>query len=696
MQLTVQALASIAVLVRVTGADGSISGAAAGVTPIQKVIQMLTGMLSRAQQEKQAEQVQFAAYNQFCSDVTQDKTRAVQMADSAMTKLQANIQLATTTADTLQREVQDLESQVATWQGDQKASTKVRETERADYLTAHQDYSDTIEAITKASQMLKAQAVNTPQAPATAILQVTTLKKLPQDAKRVLLAFLAKAGQDSAATAVQVPQAYAYEFRSGSILDMLDQLKDKFTEERSALEKEELNSRHAYELLAEDLKQSIANAEASRTTKSQQRAKELQNVAQMQGDLGDATSTRTDDSKYLSDITATCNQKASDYQERQSLRADEISAITKAIEILSSNAVAGHATTYFPAWLQQRNSSSSVLLQLFRDAKSPNQVLAASYLNQRAGHLHSSVLSALAISIRDDPFAKVKKMIQDLINRLQDAAGEEAQHQSWCQAELAENQVVRSTRSTSVERLTSQIDGTRSTIAKLASDLVQLSTQLAQTDQASALSASMRTNESASNQQTVKDAQEAQTAVGQAVTVLKEFYAMAGQSTALLQGRLQQVPSSTQAPSQPVPPPIFGAAYQGLSAENGGVIAMLEVIQSDFARLESTTTAAEATAQNEYNIQMTASAVLKAQTQKDIEHKASLKQQAEQALVDLNNDLTSAQKELDAANAYYEKLKPSCLDSGSTFQERAQRRQEEIESLQEALRILNGEDIGIA
>jgi len=41
----------------------------------------------------------------------------------------------------------------------------------------------------------------------------------------------------------------------------------------------------------------------------------------------------------------------------------------------------------------------------------------------------------------------------------------------------------------------------------------------------------------------------------------------------------------------------------------------------------------------------------------------------------------------------YSKLKPSCVDSGVSYEDRIARRKEEIESLQEALKILNGEDI---
>merc|ERR1719482_1428636 len=120
---------------------------------------------------------------------------------------------------------------------------------------------------------------------------------------------------------------------------------------------------------------------------------------------------------------------------------------------------------------------------------------------------------------------------------------------------------------------------------------------------------------------------------------------------------------------------------------------MLEVVQSDFARLETETAAAEETAQKEYDEFMTDSKVDKAQKSKDTEHKTAKKQDQEQALTVKSSDLEGTQKELDAALAYYDKLKPSCVDAGVSYDDRVNRRKEDIQSLQEALRILNGEDI---
>merc|ERR1711933_512894 len=169
-----------------------------------------------------------------------------------------------------------------------------------------------------------------------------------------------------------------------------------------------------------------------------------------------------------------------------------------------------------------------------------------------------------------------------------------------------------------VETLHAEIDQLEASIAKLTEDISDLTKAGAELDAAMAKATTIRQEEKATNTRTIADAQEAQTAVAQALTVLKEFYAKAGDATALLQ-------------QQPEAPEIFDSPYKGMQAENGGVIGMLEVIESDFARLEAETTAAEATAQKEYDEFMTASKVDKAQKQKDIEHKTAKKQDETQA-----------------------------------------------------------------
>jgi len=328
-----------------------------------------------------------------------------------------------------------------------------------------------------------------------------------------------------------------------------------------------------------------------------------------------------------------------------------------------------------PTLVQQTRSS---LAQLRSKSGSELQQRAADFLRDRAGQLNSRVLGALSVRVADDPFVKVKKMIKDLIVRLMEEANEEAEHKGWCDTELATNEQTRKEKTEAVEVLHAEIDQLEASIAKLTEEISDLTAAVAELNDAMAKATKLRAEEKAKNQETIKDAGEAQTAVAQALTVLKEFYAKAGDATALI---------------QQTPPAIFDSPYQGMQSENGGVIGMLEVIESDFARLEADTSAAEATAQKNYDTFMTDSKVDVAAKSTDIEHKTAKKQDQNQALTTKRSDLEGTQKELDAALAYFDKLKPSCVDAGVSYDARVARRKEEIESLQEALRILNGEDL---
>jgi len=583
--------------------------------------------------------------------------------------LQADIQKYEADAAQLAKEIAKHDEDISTWEGDFKAASKVREIEHTDYVATHKDYTESIDALDEGIATLKKQAHDVKQA-AASLMQISASNIIPAESKKVIDAFLAQ-DPDDENLAVAAPEANAYEFQAQGIVDMLTKLAGKFEDERTDLEKEETNARHAFEMLSQDLKAQIGQATSARTEKSEAKAKALQSSADAKGDLQDTTTTRDDDSKYLADLTATCEQKSSDFAARQQLRAEEIAAVEKAIEILSSGAVSGASEKHLPQLIQK-----SSLAQLRSVAQNPNQMRVAAYLREQGSRINSRVLSALAMRVADDPFKKVKKMIKDLIVKLMEEANEEAEHKGWCDTELSTNEQTRKEKTEAVETLHAEIDELEASIAKLTEEITDLTKAVAELDAAVAKATSVREEEKAKNTVTIKDAQDAQTAVAQALSVLKDFYAKAAEATSFVQQ-----------------PEVFDEPYKGMGSENGGVVGMIEVIQSDFARLESETSAAEAEAQKQYDEFMGDSSVDKAQKTKDIEHKSGKKQNHEQALQEAKTDLDGTQKELDAALAYYEKLKPSCVDAGESYEDRVARRKEEIESLQEALRILNGEDV---
>jgi chromosome segregation ATPase len=295
-------------------------------------------------------------------------------------------------------------------------------------------------------------------------------------------------------------------------------------------------------------------------------------------------------------------------------------------------------------------------------------------------------LSLVATKVADDPFTKVKKMIKDMITKLMEEANEEAEHKGWCDTELSTNQQTRDTKSEETDKLNAEIENLSATIAKLTEELAELSEGVASVDKAVADATADREAEQAKNTATVADAKAAEEATSRAVAVLKEYYATAAEATVLVQ--------SSKGPAEDAPE-TFDKPYQGNQDAAGGVLGMLEVITSDFARLESETTAEEAQAADEYDRFAADSATNKAVKETDIKHLTSKKQETESSLSEARKDLAATQQELNAAMDYYEKLKPSCVDTGISYEDRVARRKEEIESLQEALKILTGDEIAV-
>jgi len=497
------------------------------------------------------------------------------------------------------------------------------------------------------------------------------------ESRKVINAFLTYGTDESHALKVSAPEANAYEFQSQGVVDMLEKLAGKFSDERSALEEEETEAVHSFEMLKADLDNQLSAAKASESEKSQAKAKALQGAADSKGALQDTVTTRDDDAKYTADLTATCEQKSTDFANRQTLRAEEIEAIQKAIEILADGAVSGASEKHLPQLLQKPHT----FVQLRADGQSPNQKKVIAFLNDRAKKFGSRVLAAFALRVAADPFKKVKKMIKDLIVKLMEEANAEVEQKGYCDKELATNEHTRKEKSEAVIMLTAEIDELTASIASLSEQMTELTKAISELDAAVAKATEQRVAEKEKNTITIKDAQGAQAAVANALSVLNEFYAKAAEATSFAQT------FNTE-------PEIFGdEPYKGMGAESGGVVGMIEVIQSDFARLEAETSAAEAEAAKQYDEFMTDSKVDKVQKQSDLDHATESKQNQESELQEKKVDLEGTQKELDAALAYYEKLKPACVSSGVSYEDKVKQRKEEIESLQTALQILNGEDV---
>jgi septal ring factor EnvC (AmiA/AmiB activator) len=93
----------------------SAGASASAVTPIQKVLELMNGMLEKGKKEKHDEQVQFAAYKQFCDDTTVEKQRSIKEANEQIEMLQANIQKYEADAEALAKEIAGHDEDISVW-----------------------------------------------------------------------------------------------------------------------------------------------------------------------------------------------------------------------------------------------------------------------------------------------------------------------------------------------------------------------------------------------------------------------------------------------------------------------------------------------------------------------------------------------------------------------------------------------------
>jgi len=515
----------------------------------------------------------------------------------------------------------------------------------------------------------------------------------------MVTAFLGGMGGDFLESMSGAPEANAYEFQSGGIITMLKKLKDDFRSKLADSQKEEMNSKHAYDMVVQDLVDSIENSNQSIEEKKVTKARKEEKAAADKKELASTIAVKAEDEKTLSDMTIECEQKKLSFGEKQQLRTEEIEAIAQATKILQSGDVSGNADKH----LSLLQTSRRTALTQLRGQESAEGVRnhVREFLNSEAHRLHSTQLSLLAQQILASPFAKVTKMIDSMITRLLNEANEDAQHEGFCDKEIGKSKVTRNKLSEDIDGLAAAVEDGKATIMMLTEEIATLSKEVADLDASVAEATKIRQEEKAKNKVTVSDTQAAQTAVAAATSVLKTFYEKASLATGFVQMDRPTMGSDewNQLANPNYSGPAidkghkagmqtFGKKNTGQQDSAGGVMAMLDVINSDFANLEADTKAAEAQAAETYDGFMVESKKTKAVKSRKIEMDEADKAAAEVKLQEDTKDMKGTQDELIAADRYYEKLVPQCIDQGQTFEERTAARESEIASLKQALKIL--------
>lgn len=312
------------------------------------------------------------------------------------------------------------------------------------------------------------------------------------------------------------------------------------------------------------------------------------------------------------------------------------------------------------------------------------QEQAVALLKYAGNKLHSATLSVIAMRVASDPFTKVKKLIQQLIERLLAEATAEATKKGLCDTELGTARQEREFRWKEVKSLSVELGSLEAKRDELKAEIAQLTEDLKALEEALKKATKIRKEEKIINLETIKKAESGLEAVTEAIAILTAYYKQAAKAMVFVQA--SPVDEDTQGAG-------FAGAYKGKQEAATGIIGMLEVIKSDFDRTVRHTTEAEATAHAEF-------VEFDRESRSDMSGKETKKKLDEEDLETTlttietkMSDLQTAQDIVDSQLRVIEAIKPACIDTGMSYEERVAKREEEIEALKKALCILDPEKV---
>merc|ERR1719316_446382 len=217
------------------------------------------------------------------------------------------------------------------------------------------------------------------------------------------------------------------------------------------MEDREKAAKKLYDKTSAELRQMIKDTEDAIDTAKIQLEETKSTLATTKGQLTETKANLHDDNKYLKDLTAQCEEKAKEWDQRSTMRAGELKALETAISIVggtASNAEHRGYTDNTASLLQggaaSADSYTDVVFTQLKEVRKSSQnsraqqarLDAVTQIKHAAKKLNSADMSLLAMKIAADPFAKVKELIQQLVLLLLTESQNEATQKGWCDTEI--------------------------------------------------------------------------------------------------------------------------------------------------------------------------------------------------------------------------------------------------------------------
>jgi len=433
---------------------------------VDKVVAMLKDLKAQVLQEGEVEAKAYDKFACFCKSTIAEKTKAISDGKDEKETITADMNKLASARENLDTTIAGLNSDISTAEKDMKKAQTERLATLEIYQVNEADLAGAISALEGAIKTLKASKAPT-------LLQMQQLGETLRTA--VLIADSLGVGGGAASKMVamfaQQPDVPTedYKFHSDSIIDTLEKLLVDFRAQKKQLDEDEVKSVSAHEMFVQEKTDFVNNKTTELDVAKKTKGERISAISLKNGELTTVAATLLDDQQYLTELSKMCSDKAKTWDQRSQMRQDELSALAAATEIIKGTVTdkTTSATVRFAqASARVRRAEATVTSEdameaveadaenfeagssgplsfLQRTRLRGNRQPVASQgdagrkvvlelIRSKGQELQSSLLITLAGEIAADPLAKVKQLIQELIERLLKQAANEATQKGWC------------------------------------------------------------------------------------------------------------------------------------------------------------------------------------------------------------------------------------------------------------------------
>merc|ERR1719407_122457 len=303
-------------------------------------------MLKQLEKEAEEDEEIYDKMACWCETNDKEKTKSIADAEARISDLTTKIEELTASSARLNTEIKNLEKEVAENQAALDKATAIRQKQLAEFNEEEKDLLESISAL-KAAITVLSKHHSLIQLPRSHIVGVAaSVQNAMQKHSSLLAGVLTHSERKAVSAFIQAPEDYfdaeptfkqSYAPQSGEIFGILKQMKETFETNLSSSQKEEMANQTAYDDLKAAKEAEIKAGSDQSDTKTQELADTDEKLAESKQDLDDTRTSLDADQTFLLNLKETCQMTDAEFEERTKTRQEEMTAVSQALAILSSD-----------------------------------------------------------------------------------------------------------------------------------------------------------------------------------------------------------------------------------------------------------------------------------------------------------------------------------------------------------------------